>query len=151
MAAGEQPPQSRQSPVRHTLRLTFSYRGRSVQLTARDRVAMIPPPGESTRIRPDQSGFWIELRDARGRVLYQRVVQSPIRFDVEIFEDETGGTIRREPVTDPGGTFELLVPDLPLAQSLVLMSSPPEPERAAEAAQALARFQLRGAGEGQQP
>lgn len=126
--------------LKHALRLTFRYERADVRLVAGQRVEMILPPSELETIHQGQAGFWAELRDAHERVLYQRVLHNPIRYEFEIPKDAETGALRWQKIDNPQGTFQLLVPDIPEGQTLVLFSSPPEAvyEPAAE----LARFSL---------
>jgi hypothetical protein len=91
----------------------------------------------------NQSGFWYELRDAKERTLYHQIMESPIRFDAEIFSPEEIESIRRKEVPKPQGTFVLLVPDTPGADSIVLLGSSSAPRTAALSANELARFKLK--------
>jgi hypothetical protein len=141
---------SPQQPIRQpferfyrTLRLTFAYEGSSIHLTSRQSVDMLTPPSNASPIRQGQSGFWYELRDREGKVLYQRAIYNPIRFEEEIFPEDHREPIRRMRRANPRGTFDVLVPDIPEGDTVVLFSSPLEPERSAEAASELARFSLK--------
>jgi hypothetical protein len=91
----------------------------------------------------NQSGFWYELRDANERTLYHRVMESPIRFDAEVFSAEEKESIRRQEVPKPQGAFVLLVPDAPEADSIVLFGSSSAPKTATLSAKELARFKLK--------
>lgn len=138
-------PQAPRPP--RTLRLTFEYEGDQVRLISRQSVQMRTPPPHPTSIQPGQSGFWYEVRDRDDRVLYQRALHSPIQTDTEVFSNEPGATIHRRPIENPRGTFEILVPDLPEGESVVLFSSPLEPERALRPAEEISRVELRGSAE----
>jgi hypothetical protein len=130
-------------PPRGAVRLTFSYERDDVRLVDRRRVDMMAPPGEPDRIPRRASGFWVELRDARNRVLYQRVVRQPVRFEAEAFGDKPGDPLGWRPVADPSGSFALVVPDLPGGETVALVSSPFEPEAAGEPARDLLSVPLR--------
>jgi hypothetical protein len=107
-----------------TLRLTFAYRGRDVQLVATQRVAMIAPPSVTPAPAQGQSGYWIELRGATGDLLFHRALSSPVRADVEVFADDAGQSMQRVPVPSPEGQFDVLVPDLPAARTFVFFGAP---------------------------
>jgi hypothetical protein len=126
-----------------TLRLTFSYEGDTVRLISRERLEMIPPPSEPVAIREGQSGFWYEVRDTDERILYQRVLQNPIQFDVEVFTSDPNQMLTRQRVANPRGVFVLTAPEIEGAATLVLFSSPLEPARSGQPATELARFDLR--------
>jgi hypothetical protein len=123
---------------KHTLRLTFKYERTNVQLVAVQRIEMISPPSELETIHQGQAGFWAELRDPEERVLYQRVLHNPIRYEFEVPEDAETGALRWQKIAYPQGTFQLLLPDIPDGQTLVLFGSPPE--AISEPATELARF-----------
>jgi hypothetical protein len=104
----------------HVLRVTFAFDADKVTLEGVVRVAMrvtaptTPTPDENT------TGYWLELRDAQGKVLYHRALHDPTRLDVEVFGDKPGEPMRRVPATRSSGTFEVLVPDLPGGARVVL-------------------------------
>ena len=127
---------------KRTLRLTFAYEGSSIRLMSSQSVDMKPPPAELEPIKKGQSGFWYEVVDAHGRQLYQRVVHNPVRFEEEVFSSEPNAPILRQKIDHPHGVFELLVPDLLDARSVILFSSPLDPAESARPAEELARFQL---------
>ena len=135
---GERAAQAIEPPT-YTLRLTFTYNQSDLRIVAVQRVAMIPPPGEPQPIHPGQAGFWVELRGGDDDLLYQRVLHTPFRYEVEVFEERS---IHSEKINSPQGMFELLVPDIPQAQTLRLFGSPPEPEAVNRSATELARFDL---------
>lgn len=65
------------------------------------------------------SGFWYELRDASGDVLYRRILESPFNA-VEVFEED--GTVHREGSTTREVMVDVLVPDLEGATEVALFS-----------------------------
>ena len=125
-----------------TLRLTFSYEGSTVRLVSSQSIEMTPPPAEPEPIKEGQAGFWYELVDPDGRQLYQRVVHNPIRVEDEIYSSEPNAAILRKKIEVPHGSFELLVPNVPGAHSVILFSSPLEPAESGRPAVELARFRL---------
>lgn len=116
------PPATPPSAV--TLRITFAYRGRGIRLAASRRVAMIAPPSVTEAPKSGQSGYWVELRDAAGDLLYHRALSNPIRADAEVYSDDPRQTLTRIPIAAPEGQFEVLVPDLPDAQTLLFFGTP---------------------------
>jgi hypothetical protein len=70
-------------------------------------------------------------------------MESPIRFDAEVFSAEEKESIRRQEVLKPQGAFVLLVPDAPEADSIVLFGSSSAPKTATLPARELARFKLK--------
>jgi hypothetical protein len=107
-------------PSRKTLRLTFRAAGGQVQLVRHERLDMITPPSIGERPEAGKhGGFWMELRDANGKVLSHRILNAPLRDAVEVHSPD--GTIKR--VTGPPSdrTFEVLLPDPGEASTVVLM------------------------------
>lgn len=134
--------QSSNAPT-EVLRLTFEYDGNNVRLISSQKVRMTLPASMAPHPEKNQAGFWYELRDANERTLYHRVMESPIRFDAEVFSNEEKGSIRRQEVLKPQGAFVLLVPDTPEAESIVLFGSSSAPRTTALSANELARFKLK--------
>lgn len=129
-------------------RLTFSYEGRYLQLVSLQSIGMRSPPSVPLTMEEDQSGFWYELQDKNRGVLYRYVIYNPIRIEAEIFSNDPSVPMRRVKIKNPRGTFQLLAPQIDEADSLVLFSSPLEPEHSGEPARELARFDLKSGCEG---
>ncbi|HEX9038615.1 MAG TPA: hypothetical protein VF808_16665 [Ktedonobacterales bacterium] len=139
-----QSPEAPRFPNR-AIRLTFEYEGVTVRLVAQRRLAMVVPRSHAIAGYEGQSGFWFEARDASGRVLYRRIAQNPIRFDVEVFPGTPDGAMRRQSVRNPRGSFDLVIPDLADARTVALVSSPMGPDASLEPAKEFASFDLGGA------
>jgi len=76
--SGKKPAGSNEQTVppvsRRTLRVTFEYGGGEVRIANQMRVEKITPPTLTPRPEAGKaSGYWVELRDKRGRVLVDRV------------------------------------------------------------------------------
>jgi len=136
------PGQSPGGPTR-VLRLTFSYEGNKIRLVSRQSVEMILPPSDPGQGYEGESGFWYSLNDPQERTVYRRVMQSPIRHDVEVFSDDPKESISRAEVSNPRGSFVLLVPDVAEARTLSLYSHSLRPQSAATPSSSeIARFDL---------
>jgi hypothetical protein len=109
----------------HTLRITFAYDGPKLEIIRVQRVAMRAPATTPTT-QENQAGYWLEVRDGNGALLYQRPIHDPMRRDIESFGDAPGDPMRRHPATATKGEFEVLVPDLPGAQTFRLHGPPAE-------------------------
>jgi hypothetical protein len=134
-----------QAQIRTSWRLTFRYDGTRIELIDRKRVQMIAPPITGGRpIAGEHNGTWLELRDAADQVIYHRDLRRLLGAEVEVFQPD--GTVNHV-VGMPGrGQFELVVPDLPQAISVTVVSSPFEEKAMHEAAREIARFSLRSPG-----
>ena len=121
-------------------RFRFAYDGGEIRLVSRQRVEMIVPPSDPPAGR-DVSGFWFELRDENGAVLYRKTLHNPIRLEHEIYEEDTQSPTRVA-ARAPSGVFWLVGPALKNARTLVLHSSPLDPGRSRQAAGELVRFDL---------
>ncbi|MBH1938792.1 hypothetical protein I5Q34_31805 [Streptomyces sp. AV19] len=136
-------PRNDSVPGRQTaVRLIFEYEGTDIRLVSRQRVEMVPPPGDPLHPEQDLHGFWVEVRDAGLHPLYRRVMHPPVRHDAEVFSDDPERSLARVPVDEPKGAFAVLVPDLADADHIALVSSPPAPGATAAPATEVARFAL---------
>jgi hypothetical protein len=129
--------------VSSAIRLTFGYEGSSVRLLDYESIEMLAPPGEPEAIPKGASGFWVELRDQRGRRLYQHAMRQPVRYEAEVFPENHAELPHYVPRSTVEGAFVVLVPEIPGAHTAVLFSSPPEPGRSGEPASELIEVQLR--------
>jgi hypothetical protein len=121
------PPPPLQTPDHtHSIRLTFAYSGDDVRLVRTELVAMISPGIATAPPEGDQAGYWIEVRDAGGNLLYHRPLHDPLRRSVEVFGDEPGDPLYRSGTPATEGEFEVIVPDLPHAATFLLHGPPPE-------------------------
>lgn len=69
--------------------------------------------------KPD-GGFWYELRDQKGNLLYARKVANPFNPSLELFE--AGGSMSRVQLDREEAFVELLIPDLPEAAEIRIFS-----------------------------
>lgn len=151
MKAGEMLSAAQTRQWRRTLRLTFSYDGADIRLTGRRSVNMIPPTPNVPLPDTSQTGFWYVVQDAREEVFYYRVIGNPMALGHEVFSPD--GSFTNVPRAKQSGTFEILVPDTPEAESLSLFSSHPLTQdeqavaagRSQQGAREIASFSLRDA------
>jgi hypothetical protein len=133
------------------LRLTLEYKDGQFTVLERhflNKRAQSSDPLLDTQKDEQRSGFWIELRDGEGRAIYQQVLHNPIPVSVEIHSENRDRPIRRETNPNPQAVFSLLVPNLPEAETLVIVGSPLKAEAMFEPASDLAHFSLRDLREG---
>lgn len=108
---------------RHTaIRLLVAYDGDQLNVIDRRRVEMTTPASDPIQGFAGQSGFWYELRDANDNVLYRRIAENPVKQEVEAFEPD--GSATRHVVDRPSGVFTVLVPDIPEADHVAIVSGP---------------------------
>jgi hypothetical protein len=103
-----------------SLRLIFSYKNNDIRLVNVQSVNIIPPPSDPIEYPANQTGFSYELKDLEGRILYRRIIENPVSAYREVFSNDPDNSIIRQKVSEPRGTFVLLVPDIQGARSIVL-------------------------------
>lgn len=124
-------------------RLICAVDATGVHVISRRRVRMTTPPSDPVEDVGERTGFWVEVRDARERVQYRRVMESPVDDDVEVPGDPGTGALTRQPVSRRR-TFALLVPDLEQGDHVALLRATPVPGAAARARRTeIARLPLR--------
>jgi hypothetical protein len=132
-----------QPASRRSWRLTFRWDGAQIDLINRRLVQMIAPAttGEQP-IAGQHAGVWLELRDASDKTLYHRSITRFMGAKGEVFHPSGAMTHH---FGDPGtAQFEIVVPDLPEAVSVCVVSSPFEATALVqEPAREIARFLLR--------
>jgi hypothetical protein len=124
------------------IRLLVEYDKSGFTIKANWSLETFAPPSHALAVPRATSGFWVELRDAKGKVLYRRVMQNPVQTEVEVFDPEEGP--HRHAVEEPSGVFSILVPDMPDAEQIAFVSSPPDPAKRQNAAREVAAMPLRG-------
>jgi hypothetical protein len=138
-------PQRSPKPAPRSLRLTFRVTDGTVTLVSHERVDIMCPPSVGDPPQAGKhSGFWIELRDARGRILFYELLHSPLRDSVDVHSAD--GKIRREFGVVKDSTFEVLLPDDADARVIALVGDSLTPAMAREAraggSKELARFDV---------
>ena len=112
---------------KHTWRLTFAYDGDNVSLARAQRVAMIAPPVVTPPPAPTSSGFWLEVRDKGGKLIFHRPLHNPLRRHVEQFGEKKGDPMQRISPDTQKGEFQVLVPDLPAGAQFTVHGAPVTP------------------------
>lgn len=129
-------------------RITFEYEGEQTRIVAQQRVRMLAPPDDAELLARGAAGYWVEVRDADGRILYRQVLHAPIQHDYEVFSPEPGALPRHVTAVEPKGVFQVVVPDLPEGHEILLHGRPSPSEVATQAARRLSRARLREMGPG---
>jgi hypothetical protein len=125
----------------YALRLTFAYRDAQIRFVGSERVAMLAPAPTGAPPEAGQTGYWIGLRDASGRIVYHRPLVHPVAVDAEVFSPNARESIARVPTTTREGGFTVLVPDDASAAALEL-HGPADPRRPDEPARELLRVDI---------
>jgi hypothetical protein len=123
------------------LRITFSYQGTQIRLLGVEKVPMTVPASGALAPQAGQTGYWLEVHDAAGRLVYHRPLHNPIGVDVEAFSPAPGTSIARVPRGTSEGRFTVLIPDTGDASSFAL-HGPADPARPDEPAQELLRIDV---------
>lgn len=145
-----QPVDTRRFPS--SWRLTFRYdQDGTVELAGRKDLPMIAPGGPGpTASGGEFSGSWVQLQDRQGQVLFERVLHDPFRTMLEVHQppdrrsQAVAGQLRP-------GEFEVLVPAMPEATTVVVWSSELDAGRRNQAARQVGHFDLGSATRGGRP
>lgn len=129
-------------------RVTFAYHGRTVDVVARRRVEMVAPPDDGELVAAGSRGYWAQVRDEAGHVLYTQVLHQPIRSDLEVHNRHAGVLPRHVLPDEVRGAFEVVVPDLPGGVELVVRGRTDVVDAATKAPRQLVRTRLEAEGDG---
>jgi hypothetical protein len=128
--------------VDQSLSLQFAYSGLDITLIDQQVVDVASPESEDTGPLGGEPGFWYELRDAAGAVLWRHEAVHPIWFESEGPADD-GEAMTWGPDDAQSGSFTAQVPVIDGAVTLALVGSPP-PGSDPGPVQDLATFDLGG-------
>lgn len=111
-------------------RLTYTFDAGGVRLAAQQPIDKLAPPDDSADVPPDRAGYWVEVSDASGAVLYRQVITDPFHRTREVHSPEPGVSPTHVTAADTEGVFQVIIPDLPEAQDVTLLGllAPGEPE-----------------------
>ena len=123
------------------LRLTLTYEGTQIRITGSEQVAMTVPATMPTPPQADQTGYWLEVHDDTGRLVYHRSLHQPIAIDAEAFSPDRTQSITRVPTTSRSGQFTVVIPDVSNARTFEL-HGPADPARPELAAGTLVRVDV---------
>ena len=127
-------------------RLTFAYEGSDVHFEGKEQFTMVVPGSAPTEESEGQTGYWVDLRDAAGKVIYRVILHDPMPQYYEVHQAD-GPT--HTPVKERRGSFMVLVPALPEPTTAVFFGTdqpPVQPIGNREAERARAATPLIGIG-----
>lgn len=124
------------------VRLRFQYDGDAVKLVGRTPLDKVPPASDPIQGYEGQSGSWLEVRDASGRVVHRQVLHHPIKHDVEVFSGDPNRPFVRQMLDEPTGDFDVIVPEYQAPHSAVLFHSTHERGVPSGPSREFARFDL---------
>ena len=127
-----------------SLRLWFRFKGVHVELIRQEPVQMIAPPSIGPIPKEGKnSGTWIELCDKKAQCISTRIV--PGDPFLHITEQVVDGKLVAVVSERETGTFDIVVPDLPEAKSVLLFASRDRTKtRLSKAAMCVGHFELKG-------
>lgn len=103
------------------LRLTFEYDASGLRVIDRDSIAKDLPESDNVD-SSSTTGFFVELRALDDSLVYQRVLGAYLGSHSEALTD-AGELEQIEHQAVIPGAFDVLVPELPEAQDVVVMAS----------------------------
>lgn len=108
------------------LRLTFSYRDADIHLDSIRRLDMRARPSDAKQGHRDQVGFWVEVQDAAGQVIYRSVMRDPTRHEVETHAPDAGDHERHSHhhLDTVQGIFHVIIPDYGPQHTLAIFNCP---------------------------
>src|SRR4051812_39197017 len=103
------------------MRVLFHFEGTAVRVGATQLVVMTAPPSdviprdERPGEPPELAGFWFDLVDRAGRVVYRRGMDNPLLQSATIHTGDPDQPFTNVRLSEAKGEFLLLMPDLPAA------------------------------------
>ncbi len=112
---------------RKSIRITFKVSNGSIDILSYQRLPMTCPPAVGPVPQAGKnSGYWLEVRDAKDNLIFHRILSDPLGDSVS--HHLSGKKIERKLSTVSDNVFQVLIPDIPDAHSIVLMGESLEPE-----------------------
>ena len=87
------------------------------------------------------TGFWFEVADSKGKILYRRIINDPLRQQIEV--PNIDGTFTNIPVSRRDITFEVLIPDDPENATLSFFGTEEHPKERKAILRKMAQLDLR--------
>lgn len=106
----------------NAIRLTFDVIGKKLTFRSATRLQMRVPPEQKFGNMGTGAGLWLEVRDARGTPIYQRVVDAEIlQPDTEIRTGAADRPFARRSSDAINTTFNAVIPDDPRGASFHIL------------------------------
>lgn len=121
-------------------RFSMAFDGAALAVNDVAAVEMRVGSSDRTGDMSNNTGFWYELRDANEIVLFRRITSNPMSPFAEVSSEDGG--FRRVRRGDSSGGFDILVPALADARTLVIFGPNPPDDEQGNAAVALATIEL---------
>jgi hypothetical protein len=109
-------------PIPGSIRLIISVTGGELHLIRKQKIAMKAPPPDLFPVKTGISGSWIELRHDNGTILYSRMIHDSFNDLTEVRSEEPGEPVSWINAKGIKRTLVILVPDLPGAKHLAVLS-----------------------------
>lgn len=124
-----------------SIRFICSCSGGVLKLIRTQKVAAKAPPDELAGIMKAGYGSWIEIRQSDGTALYRRLIHDYFNDDIEVMTGRKEEELSWQKAPGLERTIVFLVPDLPGADHLVVISERPEEKNISSVE--IARFQMK--------
>lgn len=149
-------------PPPRATRLTFSFGPDGIQLIDSQTIEKRVPASEPLPAELDATTVAAEARTADEALTFRAVIPQAIPRDVEVFDPDLEGGVRRDPSPPARGVFTVLIPESDAVEHVVLLARPraadippdqPDQERPMRDEQGarpveVARFQIPGRADG---
>ena len=111
---------------KHSFRMSFEVRDGKINLVNSVRLPMICPLSFGAPPNLDiHEGFWVEVRNSEGTVVFFKILNVGLLNSVEVFEKD--GTIKRIYGKPEQVNFEILIPDMGKGHELVFVGDSLKP------------------------
>lgn len=115
-------------PPPRAIRLTFSYGPEGIRLIDSQTIDKRVPASDELPPELDATTVAAEARTADEAPTFRTVIPQAIRRDVEVFDPDLPGGVRRDPSPPARGVFTVLIPETDAADHVVLLARPPAAE-----------------------
>jgi hypothetical protein len=111
-------------PPPRAIRLTFSFGPDGIQLIDSQTIEKRVPASDPLPAEFDATTVAAEARTADEAPTFRAVIPQAIPRDVEVFDPDLPGGVRRDPSPPASGVFTVLIPEHDGAEHVVLLARP---------------------------